>query len=211
MDRRPGGPQSRSGHGGEEKNSQPLPGLKLTYVQIRSTVKQVWSALSRFCYRIRRCEMVKTGSVNRTREWRCNWSKCSMWNEHFTKIREVVTDHQPAQTVEPTVIIFRDWRGGAFEESRSIISLMMSTKLLPETLFSFDRSDCLMTREDFIKQSPWKLVTLHFTKMQLFSALLLLSCSCTTVIAVSHNALPRPTTRAHQAGVTISEAGNVNV
>jgi hypothetical protein len=30
LDRRLGGPQSRSGHsGGEEKNSQPLPGLEL--------------------------------------------------------------------------------------------------------------------------------------------------------------------------------------
>jgi hypothetical protein len=27
LDRRLGGPQSQSGHGGEEKNSQPLPGL----------------------------------------------------------------------------------------------------------------------------------------------------------------------------------------
>jgi hypothetical protein len=28
LDRRLGGPQSRSGHGGEEKNSQPLPGFE---------------------------------------------------------------------------------------------------------------------------------------------------------------------------------------
>jgi len=28
MDRRLGGPQSHSGHGGEEKNSQPLPGIE---------------------------------------------------------------------------------------------------------------------------------------------------------------------------------------
>jgi hypothetical protein len=28
LDRRLGGPRSRSGHGGEEKNSQPLPGLE---------------------------------------------------------------------------------------------------------------------------------------------------------------------------------------
>jgi hypothetical protein len=28
LDRRLGGPQSRSGRGGEEKNSQPLPGLE---------------------------------------------------------------------------------------------------------------------------------------------------------------------------------------
>jgi hypothetical protein len=28
LDRRPGGPQSHSGHGGEEKNSQPLPGIE---------------------------------------------------------------------------------------------------------------------------------------------------------------------------------------
>jgi len=28
LDRRLGGPQSRSGHGGEEKNSQPPPGIE---------------------------------------------------------------------------------------------------------------------------------------------------------------------------------------
>jgi hypothetical protein len=28
LDRRLGGPQSRSGHGGDEKNFQPLPGLE---------------------------------------------------------------------------------------------------------------------------------------------------------------------------------------
>jgi hypothetical protein len=28
LDRRMGGPQSRSGRGGEEKNSQPLPGIE---------------------------------------------------------------------------------------------------------------------------------------------------------------------------------------
>jgi hypothetical protein len=33
LDRRLGGPQSRSGRGGEEKNSQPLPGVELPIVQ----------------------------------------------------------------------------------------------------------------------------------------------------------------------------------
>jgi hypothetical protein len=33
LDRRLGGPQSRSGHGGEEKNSQPLPGLEPPIIQ----------------------------------------------------------------------------------------------------------------------------------------------------------------------------------
>jgi hypothetical protein len=33
LDRRLGGPQTRSGHGGEEKNSQPLPGLELPIIQ----------------------------------------------------------------------------------------------------------------------------------------------------------------------------------
>jgi hypothetical protein len=33
LDRRLGGPQSRSGRGGEDKNSQPLPGLELPIVQ----------------------------------------------------------------------------------------------------------------------------------------------------------------------------------
>jgi hypothetical protein len=33
LDRRLGGPQSRSGRGGEEKNSQPLPGLESPIIQ----------------------------------------------------------------------------------------------------------------------------------------------------------------------------------
>jgi len=33
LDRRLGGPQSQSGHGGEEKYSQPLPGLKPLIIQ----------------------------------------------------------------------------------------------------------------------------------------------------------------------------------
>jgi hypothetical protein len=33
LDRRLDGPQSQSGHGGEEKNSQPLPGLKPSFIQ----------------------------------------------------------------------------------------------------------------------------------------------------------------------------------
>jgi hypothetical protein len=33
LGRRLGGPQSQSGHSGEEKNSQPLPGLKLLITQ----------------------------------------------------------------------------------------------------------------------------------------------------------------------------------
>jgi hypothetical protein len=34
MDRRLGGPQRRSGRGGEEKNSQPLPGLESPIMQL---------------------------------------------------------------------------------------------------------------------------------------------------------------------------------
>jgi hypothetical protein len=34
LDRRLRGPQSRSEHGGEEKNSQPLPGLKPPVIQL---------------------------------------------------------------------------------------------------------------------------------------------------------------------------------
>jgi hypothetical protein len=34
LDRRLGDPQSRSGHGGEEKNSQPLPGLEPPIIQL---------------------------------------------------------------------------------------------------------------------------------------------------------------------------------
>jgi hypothetical protein len=33
LDRRLGGPQSRSGRGGEEKNSQPLPGIEPSIIQ----------------------------------------------------------------------------------------------------------------------------------------------------------------------------------
>jgi hypothetical protein len=33
LDRRLGGPQSRSGHGGEQKNSQPLPGVEPPIIQ----------------------------------------------------------------------------------------------------------------------------------------------------------------------------------
>jgi len=33
LDRRLGGPQSRPRHGGEEKNSQPLPGLESSIIQ----------------------------------------------------------------------------------------------------------------------------------------------------------------------------------
>jgi hypothetical protein len=33
LDRRPGGPHSRPGRGGEEKNSQPLPGLEPPIIQ----------------------------------------------------------------------------------------------------------------------------------------------------------------------------------
>jgi hypothetical protein len=34
LDRRLGEPQSRSGHGGKEKNSQPLPGFELPIIQL---------------------------------------------------------------------------------------------------------------------------------------------------------------------------------
>jgi hypothetical protein len=45
LDRRPGGPQSRSGRGGEEKNSQPLPRLEPPVMQPvaqRSTTELTW-------------------------------------------------------------------------------------------------------------------------------------------------------------------------
>jgi hypothetical protein len=38
LDRRLGGNQSRSGHGGEEKNSQLLPGLEHTIIQLTKMV-----------------------------------------------------------------------------------------------------------------------------------------------------------------------------
>jgi len=43
LHRRLGGPQSRSGRGGEEKNSQPLPGLKTTYYSARSPALYHWA------------------------------------------------------------------------------------------------------------------------------------------------------------------------
>jgi hypothetical protein len=45
LDRRLGGPQSRSGRGGEEKNSQPLPGLELPI--IRPVAQRYITELSR--------------------------------------------------------------------------------------------------------------------------------------------------------------------
>jgi hypothetical protein len=36
LDRKPGKPQSQRGHSGEEKNSQPLPGIKPLIIQPRS-------------------------------------------------------------------------------------------------------------------------------------------------------------------------------
>jgi hypothetical protein len=50
IDRRLGGLQSRSGRGGEEKNSQPLPGLELPSIQPvaqRCNTKKNNSALAR--------------------------------------------------------------------------------------------------------------------------------------------------------------------
>jgi hypothetical protein len=45
LDRRLGGPRKRSGRGGEEKNSQPLPGLEPPIIQLvaqRYTVELSW-------------------------------------------------------------------------------------------------------------------------------------------------------------------------
>jgi hypothetical protein len=45
LDRRLGGPQSQSGHGGEEKNSQPLLGLEHLIIQLiaqRYTTELFW-------------------------------------------------------------------------------------------------------------------------------------------------------------------------
>jgi hypothetical protein len=41
LDRRLGGPKSRSGRGGEEKNSQPLPGLEPPIIQPVSELSQL--------------------------------------------------------------------------------------------------------------------------------------------------------------------------
>jgi hypothetical protein len=49
LDGRLGGPQSRDGRGGEEKNSQPLPGLE--HPIIKPVVQQNTSELSRFLER----------------------------------------------------------------------------------------------------------------------------------------------------------------
>jgi hypothetical protein len=45
LDRRLGGPQNRSGCSGEDKNSQPFPGLQLPIIQLvaqRYTIKLLW-------------------------------------------------------------------------------------------------------------------------------------------------------------------------
>jgi hypothetical protein len=46
LDRRLGGPQSRSGRGGEEKNSQPLPGIEPPIIQ--PIAQRYTSELTRF-------------------------------------------------------------------------------------------------------------------------------------------------------------------
>jgi hypothetical protein len=51
LDRTLGGPQSRSGRGGEEKNSQPLPGLEPPIIQ-RYTTELSWLTLSISCLKI---------------------------------------------------------------------------------------------------------------------------------------------------------------
>jgi hypothetical protein len=43
LDRRLGGPQSRSGRSGEKKNSQPLPGLETPIIQVRSPALYNWA------------------------------------------------------------------------------------------------------------------------------------------------------------------------
>jgi hypothetical protein len=46
LDRRLGGPQSRSGHGGEEKNFHPLPGLEPPIIQ--PAAQRYTTEISRF-------------------------------------------------------------------------------------------------------------------------------------------------------------------
>jgi hypothetical protein len=49
LDKRLGGPQSRAGRGGEEKNSQPLPGLEPAIIQ---PVAQRYTTASLFIFRL---------------------------------------------------------------------------------------------------------------------------------------------------------------
>jgi hypothetical protein len=49
MDRRLGGPQNRSGRGGEEKNSHPLRGLEPTYHPARSPPPYRWATPAPLC------------------------------------------------------------------------------------------------------------------------------------------------------------------
>jgi hypothetical protein len=51
LDRRMGGPQSRSGRGGEEKNSQPLSGLEPTIIQ--PVVQRYTTELSRLLWKVK--------------------------------------------------------------------------------------------------------------------------------------------------------------
>jgi hypothetical protein len=53
LDKRMGGPQSRSGRGGEEKNSQPLP--ELEYAIIQAVDQHYTTELSRLHLRISKC------------------------------------------------------------------------------------------------------------------------------------------------------------
>jgi hypothetical protein len=60
LDRRLGEPQSRSGHSGEEKNSQPLPGLELPIIQ--PVAQRYYTELVR-CVKIRYVKIVVSNPI----------------------------------------------------------------------------------------------------------------------------------------------------
>jgi hypothetical protein len=67
LDRRLGGPQSRSRHGGEEKNSHPLPGLELPIIQpvaqpYTIELSQLLISINAFCNDSYPC-------------WPCSWAR----------------------------------------------------------------------------------------------------------------------------------------
>jgi hypothetical protein len=76
LDRRLGGPQSRSGRGGEDKNSQPLPGLEAPTIQpivqrytteLRWLFKKIYEGVSK-SYQTESITKCKLTTINTSRE-----------------------------------------------------------------------------------------------------------------------------------------------
>jgi hypothetical protein len=121
LDRRVGGPQNRSGRGGEGKNSQPLPVLEPPIIQ--PVVEHHTTELSRL------------HSPGRTEENYEATHHLSSLHEQFLCFDEVFSGYQPRKvSMEPT---FR--------------SLMMWIEMVLETSVSYRYLSRLIAREDFIE------------------------------------------------------------